>query len=118
MFIRILCFVCLLACSSLQSVQTIVLSADFELPESFYARFNAQLLPYGIHLKKIDYSKYRQEDALPPDPIVFFNCPKEGRKLLDYPSLQAKRYFFMWEPPSVHPEFYIPETLKNKGGLS
>ncbi len=109
--LKSLCFF-LWACTSVHAIQTVVMCDDVDLSEAFYAKANARLNPEGITLKKINFSDYEHEDALPSDPIIFFNCPWQGYKLLDYASLQKKRVIFIWEPPTVYPNLYLPETLR------
>ena len=108
---RLLIFCSLFISSILHSVQTVVMCSDFDLGQSAYAKANERLKLYGIELKEIDFSKYDQEDSLPSDGIIFFNCPWRGKKLLEYPSLQNKRSIFLWEPPTVYPDLHLPEVL-------
>jgi hypothetical protein len=112
MFVLALRFLCLFAFFTLHAMKTVVISSDYELGDSFYAKSNAQLAAYGIEVKRIDYSQYEQEDSLPSDPIIFFNFPWQAHKLLSYSSLQTKRSIFIWEPPTIYPNLYMPETLK------
>lgn len=108
----ILRFLCLLAYPALYAIQTVVICSDYELGDSFYAKVNARLIDYGIELKRINFSDYEQEDSLPEDPIIFFNCPWQGKKLLGYPTLQEKRSMILWEPPTIYPDLYQPHIFE------
>jgi len=98
-------------CTSVAFAHTVVMCSDFALGSSFYAQMNLHLRPQGIALEEIDFSRYGEEENLPPDAIIFFNCPWQGRKLLEYPSLQSRRSLFLWEPPTIYPDLYRADVL-------
>jgi hypothetical protein len=92
------------------AIERVVLCSDFELSESFYAQVNARLQKYQVELQPIDFANYEKEENCPLDPIIFFNCPWQGKKLLEYSSL--RKAIFLWEPPTIYPDLYRPEILQ------